>query len=307
MGPMPRSLSAMIVVVVLAVGACGDDGGERAAPPATSSPAAGTTVAGAGGTTDDEPVTTAVGQVLWPDDPAAPGVQQWDVEVIRRLAHDPEAFTQGLELDGDHLVESTGRRGISTLRRLDPSTGAVLASVDLDPTLFGEGLTVVDDEVIQLTWQAGRALRYRADSFDPVGEYHFDGEGWGLCHDGERLWMSDGTAVLTARDPETFAPTGTVTVTRDGVALDRLNELECVAGTVLANVWYGDEVVVIDPSTGAVEAEIDAGPLVAEIGSADPTAVLNGVADLGDGTLLLGGKNWPTFFVVRLTRAETGP
>lgn len=295
MGPMPRSLLATIVVI-LAVTACGD--GDRADDGADSpAPTASVAVAGPG----PAPDPAVDGPLPWPDDPAAAGVQRWGVEVVGRMAHDPDAFTQGLELDGDRLLESTGRRGQSTLRRLDPATGAVVSSVDLDPELFGEGLTVVGDEVIQLTWQAGRALRYRADTLDPLGEHRFDGEGWGLCHDGDRLWMSDGTAVLTARDPATFAPLDTITVTRDGTAVDRLNELECVGGTVLANVWYGDEVLVIDPATGVVEAEIDAAPLVAEIAATDPTEVLNGVADLGDGTLLLGGKNWPTFFVVRLT------
>lgn len=221
------------------------------------------------------------------------------VEIVRELPHDPQAFTQGLELFEGRLFESTGRQ--STLRELDPTTGEVLALVPLERPLFGEGLTVVGDEIIQLTYLDGRALRWDLDTLEPTGEFTYPGEGWGICARGDELVMSDGTPVLTRRDPATFAALGTVTVRRDGQPVDLLNELECLAdGTVLANVWKSDEIMVIDPESGAVTATIDAAVLRETVSPAATSDVLNGIADLGDGTLLLGGKNWDRHFVVRL-------
>lgn len=220
------------------------------------------------------------------------------VEVLREIPHDPEAFTQGLEFFDGRLLESTGRS--STLRELDPHTGAVLTSIPLEPPLFGEGLTVVDDEIVQLTWRAGRALRWDVVTLEPVGEFSYEGEGWGLCLDGAELVMSDGTATLTRRDPATFAATGSVEVHRDGEPVELLNELECVDGTILANVWRSDEVLAIDPRSGEVTAVIDATVLRERADPAESDDVLNGIADLGDGTYLFGGKNWDRHFVVRV-------
>ncbi|NIR39860.1 MAG: glutaminyl-peptide cyclotransferase [Actinobacteria bacterium] len=224
---------------------------------------------------------------------------RWTVEIVRELPHDPQAFTQGLELFEGRLFESTGRE--STLRELDPATGEVVALVTLEQPLFGEGLTVIDGEIIQLTWRDGRALRWDVDTLEPVGEFGYAGEGWGICALGDELVMSDGTPVLTRRDPVTFAPLDTVTVRRDGEPVALLNELECLDdGTILANVWKADEIVMIDPASGAVVGTVDASVLRETVNPTSASDVLNGIADLGDGTFLLGGKNWDRHFVVRL-------
>ncbi len=230
--------------------------------------------------------------------------QDWTVRVLERLPHDTMAFTQGLELGAGGLIESTGREGESTLRLVDVSTGETLHTTALDDDQFGEGLTVVGDEIVQLTWRNGVALRYDADTLAPLDEFAYDGEGWGLCATDDEFWMSNGSAELTRRDLTTFAPQETVTVRRGNEEIEALNELECIGDHVVANIWRSDEIVVIDPTTGAVAATIDASALTAEISSADNAAVLNGIADPGDGTLLLGGKLWPRFFLVDVVPAE---
>jgi glutamine cyclotransferase len=187
------------------------------------------------------------------------------------------------------------------LREVDPHTGAVLRSITIDSRYFGEGIAVVDDRLIQLTWQEHTALVYNLSDFRQVGTFTYDTEGWGLCDDGTRLVMSDGTSQLYFRNRSTFELLGKVTVTKEGAPLDRLNELECVDGEVYANVWLTDTIVRIDPSTGNVNAVIDAsGLLAADEAPGDEAAVLNGIAyDATAKTFLLTGKLWPRLFEVR--------
>lgn len=233
------------------------------------------------------------------------GVTPLRVEVVAVHPHDTSSYTQGLEFAPDGtLYESGGRYGSSTVREVDPQTGEVLRVADLPAEVFGEGLTLVDDELVQLTWREGRALRWDAATFDPLGEIAYMGEGWGLCDDGERLVMSDGSAALTMRDRDDFSVLDTVGVTAAGAAVPRLNELECVGGTVWANIYQTDTIVQIDPATGEVLAQVDAAGLLspAEAAEAD---VLNGIAKVpGDGdTFLITGKNWPWTFEVRFVPA----
>lgn len=219
------------------------------------------------------------------------------VNVLATIPHDTAAFTQGLEFDGGRLFESTGRYGASELREINPATGSVLRRMPLGDAYFGEGLTVVGDSIIVLTWRENTALVYDRDSFRLTGSHSYDGEGWGLCHDGSRLVMSDGSDVLTFRDPETFAVTGTVAVTLDDEPVSRLNELECRGNRVYANVWLTETIVEINPATGKVTAEIDAGGLHEGAGG---DAVLNGIAwDEANNAFLITGKLWPEMFRVR--------
>lgn len=296
-----RAPFAFVLGLALFVGGCGSTGSPRADTQATvtestvtRSTATQSTVTRAG---TDPAGSTSTSTSPWPTDPGS-GHQEWTVRVIERIPHDPTAYTQGLETTGEVLLEGTGRRGDSELRRLDPATGVTLDAQRLDAELFGEGLTVSGDEIVQLTWEAGRALRYDLASLQPVGEFAYTGEGWGICAGADDLFMTDGSAVLQRRDPATFELLGSVTVRRDGVAIDDLNELECIGDHVAANVWKSDRIVVIDPSNGDVVATIDASALADEIAPTDAQAVLNGIADPGDGTLLLTGKLWPTLFVV---------
>lgn len=233
-------------------------------------------------------------------------VARWTVEIVESVPHDPDAFTQGLEVADGTMYESTGLWGQSSLRTVDTATGEVTARVDLPEEFFGEGLTVVGDEIVQLTWQAGTAIVYDRRTLQPTGEHRYEGEGWGLCLSEDVLIMSDGSDRLTRRDPQTFASFGTVTLTApdyDG-RLDYLNELECVEELVIANVWQTDVLLVIDPGTGRVVAVIDAGPLVDDVSRASSESqidVLNGVAfDPDTTTLWMTGKLWPRLYRVRV-------
>lgn len=231
----------------------------------------------------------------------APAPEQLRVEVLEVLPHDPTAFTQGLEVFDGVLYEGTGRVGESRVTATALADGEELARVELPPTYFGEGLTLTDTSLWQLTWQHGVAFERDRDSLAELRTVSYEGEGWGLCHQREagRLVMSDGSGTLTFRDPETFEPTGEVEV--PGRSL--LNELECVGDAVYANVWFSDTILRIDPETGAVTAEIDASGLLTdeERRSAD---VLNGIAGLPhDEEFLITGKLWPHLFRVRFVPA----
>jgi glutamine cyclotransferase len=231
-------------------------------------------------------------------------IAELELEVLSRRPHDPTAWTQGLLFDADgRLFESTGIVGRSQVRELDPETGAVLRSRPVPDELYGEGLALVDDRtLIQITWTDGQALTYDKESFEVMDTFRYEGEGWGLCSDGSRLIMSDGSDRLTFRDPTTFAVQGSVAVTADGVPVTRINELECVDGEVWANVWETSVILRIDPESGAVTGMLDATGLLADDpAAADVEQWLNGIARIpGGDTWLLTGKLWPQAMEVRI-------
>jgi glutamine cyclotransferase len=228
---------------------------------------------------------------------AAPSVRP---SVVRTYPHDRRAFTEGLVRAGAELFESTGLEGGSSLRRVDLATGKVLRSQALPAAEFGEGLALVGDRLIQLTWHNGVAHVYDAASFEERERFTYTGEGWGLCYDGKRLIMSDGTDRLYFRDPSTFELTGSVFVRDEGSPVVNLNELECVAGEVYANIWLSDLIVRIDAASGAVLTRIDASGLLAA-NEAVGVDVLNGIAfDPASHHFLLTGKLWPRLFEVEL-------
>ena len=227
------------------------------------------------------------------------GIQSLGVQVIGQRPHDVTSFTEGLVLDDGRLFESSGYA--PTLREVDPLTGVMLRSVTMDSQYTGEGIAVVGGRVIQLTLEQHTAFVYELSDFSQVGTFAYDTDGWGLCYDGTRLVMSDGTSKLYFRDPSTFELLGTVAVTNDGAPVEGLNELECVGGKVYANVFPTNTILVIDPSSGHVTAQIDAsGLLSADEAPGDEQAVLNGIAyDPTSDTFLLTGKLWPKLFEVR--------
>ncbi len=247
----------------------------------------------AGGDAPPAPAATAM-----PDEPV-----ELDVHVLATYPHDPEAFTQGLVWDGGRMFESTGLEGHSSVREVALNTGEVLRKEDLPPDVFGEGLALVDDRLIQITWKNETAFQWRKDTFEDLGHFLYQGEGWGLCLDGERLVMSDGSDTLTFRDPASFRILSQQTVTLQGQPVNRLNELECVGDDVYANVWLTDWIYRIDKDTGRVNAVIDAAGLLDR--EQAPTAdVLNGIAYRPEtDTFLITGKLWPTMFEVRFVRS----
>jgi len=219
---------------------------------------------------------------------------------VRKYPHAVDAFTQGLLWHDGAMYESTGRYGESSLRRVRLDDGRVLAERELDESLFGEGLARVDDRLVQLTWRSGVAVVSDLTTLERRDSLRYLGEGWGLCHDGEELIMSDGSSILEFRDPASFELSREVTVWNGKRTVRNLNELECVGDEVYANVWQTDEIVRIDSKTGKVTAVIDASGLLSreEAARAD---VLNGIAYKPDSkTFLLTGKLWPYVFEVEL-------
>ena len=246
---------------------------------------------------------TVVAQTQAPEPATAPAqapIARFGYEVVASYPHDPGAFTQGLVIADGVLTESTGRHP-SSVRRVRLSDGEILTRRDLDPALFGEGLTVLGDRAFSLTWTDGKIFVWNAADLTPVGEYPLAGQGWGLTHDGTRLILSDGEPHLRFLDPVTLTETGAVPVTIGGRPLGRLNELEFIDGEVWANVWQTDFIVRIDPATGHVTGVVDLTGLLSDPVSNPSDDVLNGIAwDAEQRRLFVTGKNWPKLFEIKL-------
>jgi len=221
------------------------------------------------------------------------------VEVLRTFSHDRRAYTQGLLWHEGKLFESTGQYGHSTVRRLDPQSGRVEQRFELPRRFFGEGLALQGGRLVQLTWHEGTAIGYDLDTLQPSQRMSYSGEGWGLCWDGSRFIMSDGSSLLTFRDADQFKPLGRLQVSFRGRPLEQLNELEFAQGWVYANVWQEDFIVRIDPESGRVTGHIDAAGLLPP-SQAQGVDVLNGIAyNPHSDTFYLTGKYWPQMFEVR--------
>ena len=219
-------------------------------------------------------------------------------EVVATVPHDPTAFTQGLSIHNGSLYEGTGQYGESTLRRVELATGRVEKMVTLSNYYFGEGITILGDRLYQLTWQNNLAFVYDVETLDRVGTFRYDGEGWGLTHDGTHLIVSDGSASLRFHDPETFEVVRLLSVRSGGNPVNNLNELEFINGEIWANLWYQDRIARISPETGAVMGWIDLGGLypLSRRASED---VLNGIAyDADADRLYVTGKNWPWLYEI---------
>ena len=219
-------------------------------------------------------------------------------EVVETYPHDPTAFTQGLIYDRGDLYESTGLNGQSTVRKVDLETGEVLQVEDLADQYFGEGMTLWEDRLIQLTWVSKTGFVYDRETFEQIDTFTYPTQGWGLTHDGKKLILSDGSNLLYFLDPNTFETVGQIEVTENDTPVDRLNELEFVKGEILANVWMSDRLARIDPETGNVKGWIDlTGIYEPQTNKRD--AVLNGIAyDEKEDRLFVTGKLWSKLFEI---------
>ena len=225
---------------------------------------------------------------------------RYGYEVVNTFPHDPAAYTQGLVFSNGGFLESTGREGYSTLRRVELN-GKVLEQVSIPRPYFAEGLTLLNGKLYQLTWQHGVGFIYDAATFDKLGEFKYSGEGWGLTTDGRSLILSDGSSSIRFLDPVDFKVTKTISVLDRGRVIDSLNELELIQGEIYANIWHSDRIARIDPQTGQVKDWIDLTGLKELSGVSEEEGVLNGIAyDEANGRLFVTGKLWPKLFEIRL-------
>ena len=231
---------------------------------------------------------------------------QYGFEVVHSYPHDAGAFTQGLEFRDGYLYEGTGIKGRSSLRKVRLDNGEIVRKIDLSPEFFGEGITVVGDEVLQVTWQSETGFVYRLSDFGFVRRFSYKGEGWGLTSNaGGDVFLSDGTSEIRVLDAKTLAEKRRIRVMDGDKPVDQLNELEFVDGEIFANVWLTDRIARISPATGKVTGWIDMAGVGGPADRAETGAVLNGIAyDPVAKRLFVTGKLWSRVFEIRLVRAK---
>lgn len=223
---------------------------------------------------------------------------------VNPLPHNTANYTQGLEFNNGLLYEGTGNpgnTGESSIGVIDMATGQYVTGKKngLDATYFGEGITIVGDDLFQLTWRNGKCFIYDKNTLKLKREFTYSGEGWGLCNDGKYLIMSDGSERITFRDPKTFAPVKTIEVYDDNGPRTNINELEYIDGKIYANIYTTNTIITIEPTTGRVLENIDASPLeaVGKMGG----EVLNGIAyNPATKKLYMTGKNWGKIMEVEI-------
>jgi glutamine cyclotransferase len=254
------------------------------------------TACGGTGSSASANTTAALGS------PDSTTVQQQGYRVVNTYPHDPEAWTQGLLVHDGSFLEGTGRPDSSYLREVDITTGIVKRQAKMPAEYFGEGVAVAGSRVYQLTWQRHKGFYYDVATFRKLGEWDYEGEGWGLTFDGTHLIQSDGTATLRFLNLETFAVVKRVEVKDGDRAIDQLNELEMVKGELFANVWQSDSIVRIDPASGRVKGWINLSGLLTDSDyNRYEVDVLNGIAyDPATDRLFVTGKLWPKLFEIKL-------
>lgn len=221
---------------------------------------------------------------------------QYTYQIIKTHPHDTTAFTEGLVFDNGVLYESTGEYGSSSLRQVNLENGVVQHEVLLPNQYFGEGLTIVNGSLVQLTWREKIGFIYDKETFGLLGNFSYSSEGWGLTFNGSYLIMSDGTSTLTFLDPVTFQMVGQVSVHDGNTPITNINELEYVNGTVYANIWMQQKIAIIDPQTGTVRSWIDLSGIYQP---KNLDGVLNGIAyDSQTNRLLITGKDWPNLYEI---------
>jgi glutaminyl-peptide cyclotransferase len=230
-------------------------------------------------------------------------IPEFGYQIVNVWPHDPSAFTQGLVFLDGKIIESTGQEGRSTLRSVELQTGKILKKVDVPVPYFAEGIALLNNKIYQLTWSHGLGFVYDAQSFEKIGEFNYEGEGWGLTTDGRSLILSDGSNRIRFLDPDSFRVTRTIAVTDGQTPVKELNELEFVNGEIYANIWHDDRIATINPQTGGVTAWIDLAGLLQPGDVQDSEAVLNGIAyDQSSDRLFVTGKLWPRLFEIKIKK-----
>ncbi|MGY8914839.1 MAG: glutaminyl-peptide cyclotransferase [Flavobacteriales bacterium] len=236
---------------------------------------------------------------------AAKAPEIYTYEIVNEYPHDIKAYTQGLEFHNDTLYESTGRKGQSSLRKVDFKSGKILKQIDLDKTFFGEGITILNNKIYQLTWQSGMGFIYSLDDFEKIDTFTYDQskEGWGLCNNGKNLLKSDGTEKIWNLNPETLEEEGYIETVTNRSIFNKTNELEYVDGKIYANVYLKESMMIIDAKSGAIEGVVNFGGLKEKVKQHGDLDVLNGVAyHPGRKTFFVTGKNWDKLFEVNILK-----
>lgn len=242
---------------------------------------------------------------------AASAPEVYTYEILNTYPHDPKAYTQGLEFYNGTLYESTGKRGASTLRKVNYETGEVLQKIDLDNSVFGEGITIMDNKLYQLTWQSGMGYVYNIPDLEKVKNFSYgkSREGWGLCNDGQKIFKSDGTEKIWFLDPETLEEMGHIETVTNKSIFNMANELEYVGGKIYANVYQKESMMILDATSGAIEGVVNFGGLKSKVNRGpewdDTNSVLNGVAWHPERkTFFVTGKNWDKLFEVNIFKKD---
>ena len=226
-------------------------------------------------------------------------------EVINTYPHDITSYTQGLEFYNGELYESTGQRKESKLRKVNFETGEVLKNINLEDKYFGEGLTILNDNIYQLTWQAKVGFVYDVNTFEKTKTFNYETskEGWGICNDGTTLYKSDGTEKIYLLNPNDLSEKGHIEVYTEKGVIANLNEMEWIDGKIFANIYQRNGVLIINPKTGGVEGVIDFKPLRKLVTQHPELDVLNGIAYHPERqTIFVTGKNWDKLFEVKIMK-----
>ena len=229
-------------------------------------------------------------------------IEKYNYEVVNSYPHNKDAFTQGLEYYNGYLYEGTGLNGRSSLRKVDLKTGEIEQIHHLEDKYFGEGITIFNDKIYQLTWKSRTGFIYNLD-FELIEKFFYKTEGWGLTHNNKELIMSDGSNRLYFLNPKTLEKTKEITVTKKGKKVNNLNELEYIKGKIYANVWQKDYIVIIEPTTGKVKGIIDLKGIINPRNYDYELNVLNGIAyDSDNDRLFVTGKLWPKIFEIKIKK-----
>ena len=223
--------------------------------------------------------------------------------VVNTYPHDVNAFTEGFEFFRDTLMESTGQNGKSYFAKINYKTGKAYKKVDIDQQYFGEGITVINNKIYQLTWQNGEGFIYDANSLKKLKTFTFDKkvEGWGMTNDGKNIYHSDGTEKIWTMNPDTQKLTDFINVYTNDSKIKSVNELEWINGKIFGNIWQKDAIAIINPQTGAVEAVLDLSALRAKLTNKE-AEVLNGIAyNKKTNTIFVTGKNWNKTFEIKVS------
>ena len=230
---------------------------------------------------------------------------QYGYRVVKTYPHDSAAFTQGLEYRDGFLYEGTGWVGRSSLRKVELATGRIIQRYDLPQPFFGEGITVLNQQIIELTYTTQTGFIYDKSALRVLRSFNYPGEGWGLTNDGKQIYMSDGSAEIRVWDPATLKEIRRITVKDGATPVTQLNELEWVKGEIYANVWQTDRIARISPVDGKVLGWIDLTGIISKAERPDPDAVLNGIAyDAAGDRLFVTGKLWPKIFEIKLVQKK---